>query len=153
MSKFLTGSTRQLTDLSIGPSKTDARPLFDLGHVPHDYPGYGDVPPYRVLRWHPVTLDEVCATSPEHLARVESEGYVRYEALNHVAPNKADEARDLLEGLTADERQMVAETQRASRLAAINAKLSALSDAQLASVLGDPVPVRRGPGRPRKTEN
>lgn len=150
MAKFLPGSTRQLTDLRPKPGKTDPRPHFDLGDdLPPDYPGLGDLPPYRALRWHPVTGEEVCATTLEQLERYDTDGYLSHPIQG--APKSAvQDATDELAALTDEERQMVLAAQRQKRLEVLQTKLAKLSDAELAAVQGQPV--KRGPGRPRKTD-
>lgn len=148
MGKYLDGSTRQLTDLRIPPSKDDPRPKFELGDVPSTYPGYGDAPPFRCLRWHPVSGEEVCATTLEQLARFDDEGYLKFPI--QAAPKTAvEDVAAELAALTDDERQLVFEAQRQARLSSIQAKLAKLSNAELESVS---VPVKRGPGRPRKLD-
>jgi hypothetical protein len=143
MGKYLDGSTRQLTDLRVRPSVAvingvnvaDDRPHFDLGELPVQHPDYGKVPPFRALRWHPVTGAEVCATSLEQLQRYDAEGYSAYPPLR--APKSSvEDVADELAGLTDEERQIVLEAHRKARLDSIQAKLSKLSDAELASVTG-----------------
>lgn len=152
MQKYLTGSTRQLNNLEAGPSKDDPRPLFDLGRVPDTYDRFGEEPPFRTLRWHPVTGDEVCATSPADLEAYEARGYVKFPPKSAaVSPLEAIQAE--LAELTPDERKMVEEAQRRSRLEAIQKKLSALSPDDLDNALAGAAAMvpKRGPGRPRKT--
>lgn len=150
MAKFLPGSTRQLTDLRLRPGKTDPRPHFDLGdELPADYPGLGEQPPYRCLRWHPVTGEEVCATTTEQLARYDADGYLSHP-IQGAPKSTVEDVTDELAALTPEERELVLTAQRQKRLEVLQAKLAKLSEAELAAVQGQPV--KRGPGRPRKTD-
>lgn len=74
-----------------------------------------------------------------------------------VAPQTtADAIQAQLDALTPEERQLVFEAQRQQRMAALQAKLAAMPDAQLAKLMAADAageePAKRGPGRPRKVE-
>ena len=161
--KYLPGSVRQLMDLTVKPSAHmgrlpdgssgmigDERPMFDLGEVPPNYPGKGLPAPWRVLRWHPVNGTEVCATTPEQLADYERQGYVSFPPQQQPA-NAVESLKAELDALSPDDRAVVIEMQRQARMSALQAKLAALSEADLSSI-AEEVPVKRGPGRPRKTD-
>jgi hypothetical protein len=158
MAKFLSGSSRQLTDLRIMPSMHDPRPAFypssDLPATEaqaaaeaHEASGGGRFP---CLRWHPVTGTEVAAKDALALADYESRGYVSYPP-HSAAVSPLEAIKDELASLTPEEHQMVVEAQRKSRMDAIQKKLSALSADDLDRALeGAAEQVKRGPGRPRK---
>lgn len=159
MAKYLAGSTRQLTDLRVMPSMHDPRPAFFPSSVlpemeaqaaaeEHAARGGGR---YPALRWHPVDGTEVVARDAAGLADYEARGYVAYPP-NAAPVSPLQQMQEALAELTPEERQMVVEAQRQSRLDAIQKKLSALSSDDLDRALDGAVEavVKRGPGRPRK---
>ena len=130
--KYVDGN-RQLRDLTKKPSEHDHRPLFHYDNVNESDPDYGKPAPWRVLRWHPTTGTEVCATTAYELEAYERQGYVSFPPNQH--PHTVTDAiKDELAGLSADERQMVLEAAAAARREALVRKLAAQSDADLAAI-------------------
>lgn len=96
-------------------------------------------------------IDETTVRSGEAQAKAEAQGYSTVYPNIAPAPEPLPESIEQeLAGLTDEERQMVFDAQRKSRLDRIQAKLAGLSEAEL-TALAPATPVKRGPGRPRKS--
>jgi len=131
--KYMDGSLRQLRDLTIKPTKTDPRPLFADTDLPPDYPDLGKSPPFRMLRWHPTTGEEVCALNQSEVNSYDHQGYVKYPP-HQGPPNLVAAARDELAGLSPDDRQRVLAAVHKQKLEAIQSRLTKLSDAELSEI-------------------
>ena len=130
--KFIDGH-RQLRRLDKDPTAKDARPKFYYDTLSEEEQYASPPPPYRVLRWHPTTGEEVCATTPDQLAAYEARGYVSFPPNQHpTTVNDAIAAE--LASLSPEDRALVLASAKQTRMDALTKKLAGLSDADLATV-------------------
>lgn len=128
-----TDGHRQLRDISRQPTEHDNRPLFYYDRLSENDPEFGKPAPYRVLRWHPTTGEEVCATSAAELAGYEAQGYVSFPPNQH--PTTVNESiKDELAELSPEDRALVLAAAKQARMEALTKKLAGLSDADLALI-------------------
>lgn len=128
---------RQLHDLRLMPTANDPRPTFFWSAVsPRNAVDLGRTTAYPRLMWEASTGKEVTVGSatakPEENAAIvaahEARGYVLTPPGNAEAPDPADAMRDLLEGLSEKDRELVLHGARQARLAQIQTGLLELSD-------------------------
>ena len=128
------------------PSATVAKPNFfyegmDLPHIPGK--------PFPTLRYRLTATgveERCCRTAAEIVAL--GDGWS--EAPPSVdLPSPLESVQDAMDALTPEERTLVMEEQRKTRLSAIQRMLAELPPDDLASVQAGG-PVKRGPGRPKK---
>src|SRR5262245_45357297 len=145
---------RQLHDLRLLPNKDDPRPTFFWSaDAPRDGRDLTKISRYHMLMWHRDTGEEITVYSAAEEAQRSSEYTTEPPVTPVVDPVGA--ARDALADLTPEELQMVVEAQRSARLLAVQAKLAALPAETVDRLFAEPVaaePVKRGPGRPRKSD-
>ena len=141
---------RQLHDLRLAPTATDARPMFVWSaETPRDF-----VPTptkfYPSLIWHQVTGEErTIHSAEERMALGQSWASIPPQVAS-VDPEQ--DMRDALEALSDEDRALLLEAQRQDRMAVLQKKLAGLTQDQLDTLLaGTATPeAKRGPGRPKK---
>ena len=144
---------RQLQDLRLMPTATDPRPTFYMSaESPRHAGDLTKTKPYPRLMWD-ASGKEITVASRTAQETYTAQGYVLV-APSDVAP--ADPVEDMTEALNAlseaDRKALLASVQ-ADKIAALQAKMAALSPEQLDAVLATATegePEKRGPGRPRK---
>ncbi len=138
---------RQLHDLRLAPTATDPRPLF----IP-SAEGSRDVPerhlPFPALLWHVETGQEITVYD-------EMEKQAKGEMWTSIPPQSApvdpvEHAKRMFDSLNDEDKALVLEQQRQVRIARVTAAMGGLTASQADEAVG--LPVKRGPGRPRKTE-
>ena len=141
---------RQLHDLRLLPTATDPRPTFFWSaETPRDFVP-GPSRPYPKLMWHRETDEEITVQSATEEA-AKADLYTTDPPRVEFAASPMDIVRDALDALTEEERRFVLDAQKKERMDALTAKLALLPPEQIEALLsGAAVPVKRGPGRPRK---
>lgn len=141
---------RQLSNLNLQPTATDPRPLFvwsaesprnvDVS-AQHEYPK---------LMWHRETGAEITVRSSADERQMSDLYQTEYPAAVVVDPMQ--DLKDQLDGLSESERALILSEQKKDRMASLQARLAALPEATLEALLSgaEVVPVKRGPGRPKK---
>jgi len=140
---------RQLHNLTLPPTKDDARPLFVWSaEAPRNVP-VGPGKAYPALVWH-------CETGEERTIQSEAER----EALGtnwlstqpaFAAPDPMEAMQAALEMLSPEDRDAVMKSQLKARTDKLTEQLAQLSPEKLAALLeGGVEPAKRGPGRPKK---
>lgn len=133
--------------LSPPPSATVAKPNFfyEGMNLPHN-PGT----PFPALRFRLTANgveERVCRNAAEVLALGDEWSPIPPSV---ELPSPLESVQDVLETLTEDEKRLVMQEQQKTRLAAIQQMLANLSPEELAA-LSAGTPMKRGPGRPKKT--
>lgn len=140
---------RQLHNLSLPPTKDDARPLFIWSaEAPRNVPVSGGKA-YPALVWHYETGEERTITSAEEREALGSQWLSTQPTF--AAPDPMEAIQAALEQLSPEDRAMVMQSQLKARTDKLTEQLAQLSPEKLAELLEGGVPVaKRGPGRPKK---
>ena len=129
---------RQLHDLRLLPTADDPRPTFLWSAVsPRDGVDLGRTSPYPRLLWSKEG-EEVTVHSAEEQTRLEAQGYLLRAPKDLPPPDPFESLRQEWATFTDDERKMMLEAAQSTKRKALEAKLSALSDDQLAALLDKP---------------
>ena len=144
---------RQLDNLTDLPTADDPRPTFFMSAVPPRNAGnLMRTTEFPKLMWCIEDNVEVTVHSEDEQRRMLAGGYtLTPQIIIPVSP--MDALRAELEALSPEDRKTVIEAQRNDRIKALTAKMAALTDGALDSLLGGvkPVePVKTGPVRPMK---
>lgn len=130
---------RQLHDLRLLPTATDARPTFCWSaEGPRDNPESFKTHPYPKLLWNGITGEEITVRSGNEESEKIANGYVTV-APSDVVLDPIAEMRAALDALPEEDRKLILDGQRKQRNQEIASKLAALSDVQLESVLASAV--------------
>lgn len=144
---------RQLDDLRLLPTATDARPTFFWSaEAPRNAGDLTRTTRYPMLLWHDATGEEIAVFSDAARATAEASGYVTTPPMS--APeDPMDVLAAQIDALSEEDRMALIESQRLDRIAAMREQLAAMSEEKLALLLkkAEPGATKRGPGRPRKT--
>ena len=138
---------RQLHDLRLLPTAKDARPLFlPSAETPRDF--VDRQLPYPKLLWRPDGTELTVKDRKQHDAML-AEGCLELCPTSRVLTPQ-ERLEDLLAQLSPEDRELVIEQQRKTRLDAIQAQLAQLSPDELMAVTGEAP--KRKPGRPPKAQ-
>jgi hypothetical protein len=142
---------RQLHDLRLLPTATDPRPLFiPSAEAPRNATDLTRTTPYPRLLFDADTGVDVTAQDAPHHRRLLAEGYVEIApVLAPVAPLESVQAE--FHALSDEDQALVLEGQRQARIAALQAKLSALPESAVTALTADKEADAPKRGRPRKT--
>ncbi len=147
---------RQLTDLRLLPTKDDPRPLFiSSAEAPRDGRDLTKTTPYPKLMWHQDTGTEITVYSSAE-ERQMSDIYT-LTAPAHRVLEPMDALKLELDSFSEEDRALILNAQKQTRIAELQAKLAGLSEEALTRLLGESEQdeatgeVKRRPGRPRKT--
>lgn len=136
---------RQLHNLTLAPSATDARPLFVWSADGDRNLPVGAGTPYPKLLWSADGVEITVRSREEEQAQI-AQGYVTAPPLTGpVDPMVKIQAE--LDALSEEDRALVLQAQHQDRRSALQAKLANLTEAQLESLLAGAGAKR---GRPRK---
>lgn len=140
---------RQLHDLTLAPSKTDARPLFIWSaDKPRNDPNANKTYEFPKLMWHGETGEEITIPRSKDSLTLQAqrvkEGYVFVDPRSGVEESPLDRARRELESLSPEDRQFVLEAQHKSRMAKIETQIAALPQDELAALLAESVSKAKG---------
>lgn len=125
---------RQLHNLNLQPTATDARPMFvwsaegDRNHIP------GSGTPYPKLLWHQETNQEITVYDADEQERKIEEGFGLLP-ISLTAPTPTELLAEDLAGLTEAERAQVLSEQKTQRLGSIRDRLASLSESELEALL------------------
>ena len=127
---------RQLDNLELKPTADDPRPTFFWSAEP---PRSRKVerPPFRQLLWHGESGREITVKSEEELQRKIREGY-ELRPRTAVVYTAGERAEMLFNALSEDDKQMVLEQRRQSRIAKAHEALAALNDEDAATIVATP---------------
>lgn len=142
------GKDRQLHDLRLAPTADDPRPMFVWSAEP---PRNAPLtpPPYARLMWHKVSNHEITVHSPSEFARREAEGEFTGTPPQMGPIDPQQELAELLAQLSPEDRQLLEEQMRKSKMTEIESRLSSLSSAAHADVF-DRVDAIVGPKATKK---
>ena len=118
---------RQLHDLRLLPTKDDPRPLFIASaEAPRDGRDLTKTTPYPKLMWHQDTGEEITVYSSAE-GRQKSDIYLTVAPAHRVL--EPMEALKLeLDSFSEEDRQLILDAQKQTRMQALQAKLAGLSD-------------------------
>ncbi len=149
---------RQLTNLNLPPRADDPRPTFFWSaESPRNGGDLTKTKPYPRLMWSPAGV-EVTAPNLKAQETYTAQGYVLLPPADQPAPDPVDDLTAALDALSDADRKALFASVQASRIAALQEKMSALTDEQIAAIVAaasdgttpEGAPEKRGPGRPRK---
>jgi hypothetical protein len=133
---------RQLHDLRLQPTATDARPMFIWSA---ESPRDRDVSKqndYPRLMWHTDTAKEICVHSVEERDEKLSQGY-QLVAPTTTQMTPTEILAEDLASLTDEEREIVLAEQQKARVKSVQERLAGLSEAQLEKLLSQATKPRR----------
>ena len=127
---------RQLHDLTLLPTKDDARPTFFWSaDKPRHAGNLSHTEEYPRLMWEGTTGTEITVKDrADQLAHL-SMGYVLTAPANAAAPDPMEAIRAAFDALSPEERDLLIEAQKQDRINALRAKLSQLAPDQLETLL------------------
>ena len=131
---------RQLHDLRLLPTASDPRPTFFWSaEAPRNAGDLTRTTLYPRLMWD---KDGKEVTAPDLKAQESytAQGYVLLPPANAEAPDPMDELRIAFEALSPEDRATLVAAQKQSKLAAIQAQMAALSDADIDALIAGVTP-------------
>jgi hypothetical protein len=123
---------RQLHDLTLKPTADDPRPTWFMSAEPPRN-AVPQRPAFRQLLWHQETGREITVKSAEELERKIREGY-GLKPPQAMVLSAADRAEQLFNALSDDDKALVLEQQRQSKIARATEALAALSADEQANI-------------------
>ncbi len=120
---------RQLHDLRTLPSATNPRPTFFWSaKSPDDAGDLTKTTPYPRLMWEAATGKEITVSDARAESARAAQGYILTPPANAEKPSPFDALKDMLEGLSEADRQLVLKGAHATRLDRIKDGILELSD-------------------------
>ncbi len=125
---------RQLHDLRLMPTATDARPMFIWSaESPRDGGDLSKTYEFPKLMWHADTGVEITVRS--HEEQEEKRATYVFTPPTHTVVNPVDVLGDALADLTDQEREFVLKAQQEQRVKALQDRIANLSEGQLTELL------------------
>lgn len=129
---------RQLSDLTLLPTKDDPRPTFFWSaEKPRNAGDLSKTTPYPRLMWSAQTGQEITVATKAAEQTYTAQGFIMTPPANAAKPEPADEMREMLEGLSEKDRLLVLGRAHESRLDQMRDGLLKLSDAERTALMAE----------------